>query len=122
MKRFVVATAVLAMVITLGSSGVAQAGGRHHIRPGGVWTITVVQCEVLTFGSGHTFTGETSFGDAGTYTGGRNKLKETFTTGPNVGGVFKGRWSKTNQDYEGTYTYQGDTGPATLTPGSNPNC
>lgn len=121
MKRYVAATAMLAMVMTLGSSGMAQAAGRRHIRPGGVWTLTVGGggCEVQTFGSGHTWVSD-RFGDAGTYTGGLGKITETFSmTSGDAGAVFKGPWEKSDLDYKGTITFSdASTASATLTKGA----
>jgi hypothetical protein len=123
MKRYVVATAVLAMMITLGSVGTAQAAGKTHIKLGGVWTISsptnAFNCDVHTFGAGHTFTVD-RFGDAGTYTGGKKKLVETYTAGGDAGSTFKGTWSKTHHDYQGTWVSSiGTPYAAILTPGTS---
>jgi hypothetical protein len=85
-----------------------------------VWTIAVEggSCEVQTFASGHTWTSD-RFGDAGTYTGGFHGLTEHFTTGNDVGAVFKATWSKARHDYKGTYMdASARTFPATLIKGA----
>jgi hypothetical protein len=98
-------------------------GPLHHIKPNGVWTLTIVGagCEVQTFAPGYTWTAD-DFGDAGTYSGGNTTISEDFTAGEDAGGTFTAAYSKSDKDYSGTGTFEGMSFPVTLVKGAQSGC
>ncbi len=117
MRRLAVLAAGLAMVATLGVTGVSGAAASVpalHVKPGGVWTELNKQggCEVQTFATGGTWTADIG-GDAGTYTGGGKTLLETWTAGQDATLTFTAKYSRSKKKYVGTFGGgfdQGDTG------------
>lgn len=143
MRRLAVSTAAVAGVLTLGmtatltlspSAGAATgflAGHSHaapavaspntRVKPGSVWTLTVsgVGCNVQTFASGNVVTTDTGF--TGTWKKPTaNTIKFNY---PTVPAKYKGKYSKSLDDYTGTLVLSGTAYPGTtLTPGATSGC
>jgi hypothetical protein len=108
MRRTILATASLALVMSLGSAGAAAASstadhGADHVKAGSTWTVEAsgLLCETQTFSRHHLWTGDS--GGSGSYTGGRSNITETWTSGTYDGSHFMGTYQKKSHQYEGTY-------------------
>lgn len=104
-RRLTLMTAGLAAVTILGLAGTASAETPAlHVKSGGVWTAEVKHagCEIVTFGAHKTFTGDMG-GDTGTYTGGGQSISMKWTAGEAAGLTFSGTFSKSDDEFTGSY-------------------
>jgi hypothetical protein len=87
-----------------------------RIKQGSQWTIELNipnynSCEVLTFSSSGTFTGDL-FNDLGTYSTGSSSVRLIWTSGGSVGLKFNGTYNDAKKEYRGPFGgyLKGDTG------------
>jgi len=80
-RRVTVMTALLAMVATLGFSGVGSASALARVKPGQVWTFEVDNgggCEIVDVGAKHAWSDPDFPNDFGTYSGGGRSVTLTW--------------------------------------------
>jgi hypothetical protein len=113
MRRVMLATAGLALMIGIGLTGVPGASGSTpalhvtatpalHVKPGSKWTLERVggSCAVWTIGAGDTWTSDMG-GNKGTFTGGGHKITATWTAGSNYPASFSGTYHRAAKEYVG---------------------
>ena len=79
-------------------------------------------CEVDTFATSGTFTGDKD-GDTGKWRGGGTTITMKWTAGGAVGLVFRGTFTKTPvKEYAGTFSLDGQNTPGVLVKGAVSGC
>jgi hypothetical protein len=129
MKRVLgLATALLmtpAIGVTLATTASASGAIPTVVTPNSFWTITTPKngCESMEFLTHHEFAADQA-GDAGLWKEpAHTKITITWTTGANVGTVFKGTFNAAHDTYKGKIVFPGfSPSSATLIPGSKTGC